>query len=113
MQEPTIICILADEKSCGRLVVVDRMGGGTSLTLTMTMICMGGGGIHHHPPLAFAHHQPADALGYRRSVLWCHPSTSPDETEGGGADLCGKVIPKMDVMDYSSSKKLLLLCLPQ
>ena len=102
--------IIFDPSSGGRLIIVDRTGGGKSLILAMTAICIGGISLVLVPLLALTANQLArlSKAIQKYGVVSAHHMD-----EISAKDLREQIIPMMDTMRYDSSSTRLLLCLPQ
>ena len=91
-------------------MVADRTGGGKSLILSMTAICVAGVTLVVVPLLALTANRLArlNLADQRYAAI-----TALHLGETLGDNLHNMVIPKMDGLSYHSLSSLLLLCLPQ
>ena len=102
--------ILYKEETDGKLLVVDRTGGGKSLILQLTAVAVAGVTIVIVPLLSLTANQMARvsrASSKRMTVTAIHL----DETSW--EDVCNEVIPKMEALPEDTSSSLFLLCSPQ
>ena len=109
-QRDAINSILFDSESDGKLIVVDRTGGGKSLILQMTAICVGGVTLVIVPLLSLTANlmsRISRASCARMAVSAVHL----DETSHH--DLVTKVIPKLDGLSPETTESIFLLCSPQ
>jgi superfamily II DNA/RNA helicase len=102
--------IIFDPSSGGRLIIVDRTGGGKSLILAMTAICIGGITLVLVPLLALTANQLARLS---KAIQKYGVVSAFHMDEISRKDLNDKIIPMMDTMRYDSSSTRLLLCSPQ
>jgi superfamily II DNA helicase RecQ len=110
-QQSACETILCNPKSGGRLLVVDRTGGGKSLILCMTAITIAGITLVIVPLLALTANQLARIRKaiQKYGVVSCYHM---DDTSS--CDLHHKIIPKMDDMPVEGcSSTMILLCSPQ
>ena len=109
-QREAVDTILFNEESEGKLLVVDRTGGGKSLILQLTAVAVAGVTLVVVPLLSLTANQMARvsrASSRRMSISAIHL----DETSW--EDVEGKVIPKMESLSADTSASLFLLCSPQ
>ena len=109
-QRTAIKRIIADGSTDGKLLVVDRTGGGKSLILYMTAIAVGGITLVIVPLLSLTANQISrieQAVQRYGTVA----SFNLDETDS--SEIHNKIIPKMDSLPYNSSTSMILLCSPQ
>jgi superfamily II DNA or RNA helicase len=109
-QSEAVSRLLFDEECRGRLILVDRTGGGKSLVLFLTAASVGGITLVLVPLLALTASQLSklNAAVQRYGTINC---VHLDETSP--SDLAERVLPKMERIGYDSSESLVLLCSPQ
>ena len=109
-QRDAVDAILFGDDSDGKLLVVDRTGGGKSLILQLTAVAVAGVTIVIVPLLSLTANQMARisrASSKHMSITAIHlDETSWDDVEG-------KVIPKLESLPPDTSESLFLLCSPQ
>lgn len=102
--------IVLDPTSGGKLIVIERTGGGKSLMLYLTAICVGGISLVIIPLLSLT----ANQMEKIRRAAQTHGAVYAFHLdEESKHDVKQKVIPKMDSFDYNSSTSMLILCSPQ
>ena len=109
-QREAVNTILFGAESGGKLLVVDRTGGGKSLILQLTAVAVAGVTLVIVPLLSLTANQMARisrASSRRMSINAIHL----DETSW--EDVESKVIPKMESIQPDTSSSLFLLCSPQ
>ena len=109
-QDQAIKKICFDSECEGKMIVVDRTGGGKSLILAMTSIIVAGISVVIVPLLALTANQLARL---NRAVSKYGAVTAIHLDETSKDDLLHRVIPKMDSLPSNTSSTLILLCSPQ
>jgi superfamily II DNA helicase RecQ len=109
-QQEAACRIVCDKSSKGRLLVVDRTGGGGTLILHMTAISVGGIALVIIPLLSLT----ANQLDHIKHAVQRYGAVYAYHLdECSKHDTKEKLIPKMDEFEYNLSITMFILCLPQ
>ena len=109
-QREAVEAILCGDDSDGKLLVVDRTGGGKSLILQLTAVAVARVTVVIVPLLSLTANQTASvsrASSKRMAITAIHL----DETSW--EDVEGKVLPKIEAIPKETTSSLFLLCSPQ
>ena len=109
-QQQTVQTILRKKSCGGKIIVVDRTGGGKSLILHMTSIAVAGISLVIVPLLALTANQ---LERINQALQTCGATSAVHIDDTTRDDTRNKVIPRINDFDYNSSSTLLILCSPQ
>ena len=109
-QRRAITSLLTDPVTEGKLLVVERTGGGKSLTLMMSAITVAGISLVIVPLLSLT----ANQMSRIKSAVQRYGAVDAHHVdELSVSDINNKLVPKIESFDYNSTTTLFLLCSPQ
>ena len=108
-QRRAITSLLTDPVTEGKLLAVERTGGGKSLTLMMSAITVAGISLVIVPLLSLT----ANQMSRIKSAVQRYGAVDAHHVdELSVSDINNKLVPKIESFDYNSTTTLFLLCSP-
>ena len=109
-QHTAVTWLVMDPSSGGKLLVCERTGGGESIMLYLSAVCVAGITVVIIPLLSLT----ANQLSRIRKAIQKYGIVIAYNLDAASrADIKNKIIPKLDNYSYSSSISMLLSCSPQ